>query len=410
MTEELRILIVEDVATDAELMERSLAEAGIKFVSHLVDDKAALLRELKEFAPDILLSDFGLPGFDGMDVLKLAAELAPGIPVVIVTGSINEETAVECIKAGAEDYVLKHHLKHLPSAVQGAIEHCRAQADREEALQALRQSEERFRVALLNSPAAVCIQDRELRYTWSHNRGRVCGGEDPIGKLDEDLMPPAEAAQLTEIKRRVLRSGVGERSEVSRTVEGNRIWIDLTVEPLRDTHGEIIGITCAAWDITERKLSEEQLQEAHRRLREEHLELERKNIALREVLNQIESERKRTARQLQTNVERIVLPTLSKLETKTGDAAQELLMTLRASLSEITSPFVSQLESQFAKLTPREVEICNLIRNGRTSKEIAQSLDTSLETVRSQRKSIRKKLSIDNAGVNLSSYLRTISN
>jgi len=133
--------------------------------------------------------------------------------------------------------------------------------EREAAAEALRQSDERFRVALQSSPVMVSHQDRELRYTWVHNSSAPFGPEDILGRSDEDLFPPSEAATLSAIKQRVITSGVGERCEVELTVDScSTVW-DLTAEPLCDAHQTVIGVTCAAMDVTVRKRYEESLRE-----------------------------------------------------------------------------------------------------------------------------------------------------
>src|SRR5262245_19363332 len=116
MAKELRILILEDEAAAADLLEWELRRSKIPFITHRVSTKEDYVRGLEEFLPDVILSDFTLPNFDGMDALGLARERVPHVPVVIVTGSINEETAVECMKAGAADYVLKDHLGRIGPA------------------------------------------------------------------------------------------------------------------------------------------------------------------------------------------------------------------------------------------------------------------------------------------------------
>ena len=134
--------------------------------------------------------------------------------------------------------------------------------ERKQAEEALRESEERFRVALLNSPVVVFCQDSELRYSWIHNPVPGFSAADILGKTDEDLLPPEEASRLTAIKRRVLDSGVSTRQEIHATARGEVIFHDLTVEPLRDATGTIVGITGASFDITERKRAEEALRQS----------------------------------------------------------------------------------------------------------------------------------------------------
>lgn len=129
-------------------------------------------------------------------------------------------------------------------------------AEREQAEQALRESEERFRVALQGSPISVFNQDTELRYTWVHNPNPVFPPEAElvVGKLDSDIMPAEDAAQLTKIKRSVLEAGTGAREVVALSANGTKFFYDLTVEPLRDVNGHVVGITCAAIDITPTEL------------------------------------------------------------------------------------------------------------------------------------------------------------
>lgn len=125
MDRALKILLVEDVETDAELQLRELRRAGLSIDSRRVQSEAAFLEGLDEFAPDIIMSDFSIPGFGGMRALVLACERAPETPFVFVSGTIGEETAVESLKSGATDYVLKGNLARLGPVVRRAIAEAR---------------------------------------------------------------------------------------------------------------------------------------------------------------------------------------------------------------------------------------------------------------------------------------------
>lgn len=117
----LRVLIVEDRAEDAELAIRELRRAKLECVTTRVETAADFQRALQAFRPKLVLADYAVPGFGGMVALEILRQQAPEVPLIIVTGSLDEETAAECIKAGAADYVLKTNLVRLGPAVGGAL-------------------------------------------------------------------------------------------------------------------------------------------------------------------------------------------------------------------------------------------------------------------------------------------------
>ena len=151
-----------------------------------------------------------------------------------------------------------------------------------------------------------------------------------------------------------------------------------------------------------------QLAETNEELRVEREALQQKTIALKEILSQIEEEKKKTAYNMKANMDRIVVPIINRLREMPAIADSHLITLLENSLHEITSHFLDRIESRFPNLTPREMEICNMIKNGYSTKEIARTLHRSEHTILKQRKTIRKKLKISNKNVNLTSYLKRI--
>lgn len=116
-----RILILEDEDWDAALAQRLLVSAGLDFVAVVVDTKASFIEQMDAFRPDIILSDYHLPGFSGQEALKIAQERYPDTPFIIWSGVLGDDAAVELIKQGATDYVLKDRPARLPSVILRAL-------------------------------------------------------------------------------------------------------------------------------------------------------------------------------------------------------------------------------------------------------------------------------------------------
>ncbi len=158
MAESVRILLVEDVATDAELMVRTLRRDGLDGAFERVDNETALAEALHTFSPQIVLSDFSLPGFSGLAALETVQQLRPDTPFIFVSGTIGEERAIESLKRGAVDYVLKTNLAGLGRAVRRALELASAHTARELAERELSNAHQRLRML---SRRFIRVQERE---------------------------------------------------------------------------------------------------------------------------------------------------------------------------------------------------------------------------------------------------------
>lgn len=253
---------------DAEIVEYELGRAGIAFAARRVDDRNGFLAALSGFEPDLILSDFSLPSFDGMSALRLAQEHRPSAPFIVVTGSINEETAVGCMQAGAADYLLKSSLARIGPAVRAALERAAARRQQLEAEAALRRSEANLRAIFESSREQLICVDRECRVlTFNGAAARWIEGF-PVTPLREGAalagcLPP----ELAEECRRLLEAAVGgEARTAERQVQrgvGEPRWYELAVTPVTD-RGSVLGVCLGITDIEERKHAEEHYLRAER--------------------------------------------------------------------------------------------------------------------------------------------------
>lgn len=118
MDKELKILLLEDSLSDAELLSRVLEKDELRHAMCIVDTREQFIEQLQQFKPDVVLSDHALPSFNSIEALSLSRSYRPDIPFILVTGTVSEEYAVECMKAGMDDYILKHSLVRLPSSIR----------------------------------------------------------------------------------------------------------------------------------------------------------------------------------------------------------------------------------------------------------------------------------------------------
>jgi signal transduction histidine kinase len=141
----IRILLLEDSPTDAELVRYALRQGGLNFTLEHVDHKDAFVERLEADPPELVLSDFSLPSLDGYEALAIARERCPDVPFIFVTGTLGEETAIETLKKGATDYVLKHRLSRLVPSVHRAMREAKERRERKRAEEQLRRSHAQLR-------------------------------------------------------------------------------------------------------------------------------------------------------------------------------------------------------------------------------------------------------------------------
>lgn len=270
MIKPFRIIILEDNPTDCELIIRNLRKAQLIFEAKQTETKEAFLKELKEFHADIILSDFALPQFNGLEALRLLKELNLDIPFILCTGSLTEEVAVECMKEGATDYILKTSLKRLPSAISNALEKSETRKAQERALAALRESEQWMRTILHGSRDGIVIEDNGVCVYVNKSFAQLFGYGEPeevSGKSISNLVPPEEAERMMEYGRQRLR---GDSPPSVYEFKGKRkdgTLIDLEAAVSTSVVGNKSYIMTACRDITKRKRTSAALRESEYKMR-----------------------------------------------------------------------------------------------------------------------------------------------
>ena len=269
----MRILILDDVPSDAALVERELRRAGLELVARCVETEAEFLAALADFKPDIVLSDYSLPSFTGMEALRVVQQHSPNTPLIIVTGTLDEETAAECIKAGAADYVLKERLARLPVAVRGALGRRRLEDDKRRAEDALLESENELRAMF--DVASIGIAQADPRTgRWLRVNQRMCAitgytVEELLRLRVPEITHPDDREADWELFERVVRGEVADYRLEKRYIRKDKsvVWVNVNMTVVRDEGGLPVRTVATIEDITDRKRAARELQKSEERYR-----------------------------------------------------------------------------------------------------------------------------------------------
>ncbi|MFH1673664.1 MAG: PAS domain-containing protein [Pseudomonadota bacterium] len=206
---------------------------------------------------------------------------------------------------------------------------------------------------------------------------------------------------------KAFKAGQPQEGEVT-TPDGRVWWV--RGSPVRDEHGNIVGSVETALDITTRKQAENALREKEKNLEGQARRLEKVNTALQVLLDHREEEKKTLEENMLTSLRKLVLPYIEKLEKNCLDGDNQTYVSIiKSNLADFLSHFSNRLSTKYADLTPTEVEIADLVRQGKTSKDIASLLNVSFDTVSFHRSNIRKKLGLLHKKTNLRSYLLSLA-
>ena len=416
------ILFVDDEKLIRNSFARDLRTEGfnVTTASNGIEALAALQQSENEY--DLVITDLRMPELDGFGVLEAVKQRTPQTSVIILTGYGDMRSAIDALRLGADDFALKPcEFDELTFRIRRCLEkrsflqtlavqkkQLEEEIDQRRAVEEkLRESETRFRLAL----------DAASNGVWDRNflTGEVYYGANwwrTLGYQDGD--PASTHIQLADLlhpddRERVLAqladcmNGTTETLTVEYRVQkknGEYLWMlsrGQVVE--RDTQGRASRMMGTLTDITLMKAFEAELE---KKLQERTADLTESNAALNVLLKKREEDKTILAEQILANTTQLVEPILDRLhETTLTEQQKTLVEILRTNIQELTSPFASHFSSKLVRLTPAELQVANMVKQGKRSKEIAEIMHLSPGTVNIHRKNIRKKLEISHQKANL---------
>ena len=268
----LKVLLIEDRAEDAELLIREMRSRGLKVVSRRVETGTAFEEALDDFRPDLILSDYTLPGFHGTEALEIAIRKRPDTPFIFVSGTIGDERAIQALKQGAIDYVLKDNRARLVPAIERAIRDVGERDARRWAQRELEESEERFRFAMQYSSIGMALVGTDGR--WLGVNPALC---DIVGYQESELLASdvqsmtypedrdVDAQQMREMLSRAIETYQLNKRYVRK--DGSIVWTQLSASLVWLQSGEPHYFIHQIQDITDRMRTERALRASEERFR-----------------------------------------------------------------------------------------------------------------------------------------------
>jgi PAS domain S-box-containing protein len=274
----MKILHLEDVQQDAELIEHLIVSTFPDCEYRLEDSEKGLRQVLESFNPDIILSDYSMKQFDGLRALKISRQLMPGIPFIIVTGTMNEDIAVECIKAGAVDYLIKDNLKRLESAIVQAIGQRKIQLQKTQVDALVKQKQyllERITSAIPSAIYIIDIRSNEILFTnnkMAQLLGFVADDESYVEEVPLNRICPEDEFKIPKLHEALNNAKQDEVIEIEyrmQNKQGEWQWLrsrDIVFE--RDKNALLTHILVSISDINASKQAEIQQRKMDAKLAE----------------------------------------------------------------------------------------------------------------------------------------------
>lgn len=267
----LKILNIEDSSDDSALILRHFTKSGYEVFMDRIETPQAMRAALAGGGWDVIISDYRMPNFSGLEAYAVLKESGLDIPFIIISGTIGEETAVEAMLAGVNDYMMKNNLSRLVPAIEREMQETANRRARREAEEALRESEKRLQLALSAARMGVWEWNPQTNVVICSEECYQLAGIDTFGGTFEDFaafLPPDQLKHFTETVDRAIAENILFEVEFQLNKPcGETIWLSNHGKIDYDENGQAVRMVCAVTDVTDRKKAEEELRQSEERFR-----------------------------------------------------------------------------------------------------------------------------------------------
>ncbi|MDY7022355.1 MAG: response regulator [Cyanobacteriota bacterium] len=252
----LKILLLEDDPIDVELIQATLRNGGVEVEFICTKQRSEFEDALKTQVPDLILSDYVLPSFDGIAALEITQQYCPQVPFIMVSGMLGEERAIEALKKGATDYVLKQRLERLVPSTKRVLRETQERQERKQVEEILRQTDNLLQAIVEASPTAIITLNEEKKViTWNIAAERIYGWkEQDVLEQDLPIILPEQQEEFDRIFQQALQNKILTNHEFQQVGKNsNVIEISVSLAPLHNAQKDVCGVVMTAIDITARK-------------------------------------------------------------------------------------------------------------------------------------------------------------